>query len=359
MGRKRGSGGGTKPEKKAPVKLDLIPRLKPDGKIHEAWKIMEDYVSKKSCFEHLRHAILRMYWTKDWKPDVDRVVTGAAVAVASERERLDAEGHKEAIPDAHIILPKMVWPTLSDLEKRIRVFHELCHVAWSKDAKGEVKRTTRDWPKVRLRKHPIVAFHEEVEEFGVEAIIGRNGRALEALEHADRPIIAAIEKAAAATMDGNGDPASASPANPSVWRLWPTSCLAEHGLPAGKLKLLEEAGLETMGKLMDRLSEPGDACFRIRDVKGFGEGGYDAMTEAIVRLRKARPEFQADEQQAAPSVPAADTTDTDSTAMDVNGDGDRETRALALSNQGIGMRKIAEELGVSERQVRKLLGRLP
>jgi len=52
------------------------------------------------------------------------------------------------------------------------------------------------------------------------------------------------------------------------------------------------------------------------------------------------------------------STATDSVTIPCGGDGDLETRALALSNAGNGMKKIAKELGVSERQVRKLLGKL-
>lgn len=290
MGRRKGSSSGVaKSEKKAPMKLDPIPRIKPDGKIHEAWKIMEEYIAKKPCFERLRNANIRLYWTKDWKPDVDGVVVGAQVSKASERERLDADRHKEPIPDAQIILPKSQWPTLSDVAKRHRVFHELCHVAFRLDSNGEVKLNTRDWPIVRMRRHPIVAFHEEVEEFGVDAIIGRNGATLKAMENADRPIIAAIEKAAETSSEGgNGK-------QPKAWRKWDTSMLTAYGLQPGKVKLLEEAGLGTLGKLIDSMDKADDSGFWWKSIKGLGEGGYDSLVDAMMRLRKAKPELQAEE----------------------------------------------------------------
>jgi hypothetical protein len=65
-------------------------------------------------------------------------------------------------------------------------------------------------------------------------------------------------------------------------------------MPAGKLKLLEEAGLVTMGKLMDAMRAREDQEWWYKDIKGFGETGHDAVVLAIANLRKARPEFQAD-----------------------------------------------------------------
>jgi hypothetical protein len=82
--------------------------------------------------------------------------------------------------------------------------------------------------------------------------------------------------------------------SPNAWKRWPVSCLGECGLPPGKVKLLEEAGLETMGKLMTRMSKAGSEDFWWKDIRGFGESGYDALVDAIMALRKKKPEFQAD-----------------------------------------------------------------
>ena len=54
----------------------------------------------------------------------------------------------------------------------------------------------------------------------------------------------------------------------------------------------------------------------------------------------------------------SDTNEPYTAGIDDESDGDLETRVLALSIAGKGMKTIAKELGVSERQVRKLLGKL-
>jgi hypothetical protein len=102
------------------------------------------------------------------------------------------------------------------------------------------------------------------------------------------------EKAGApAATEGNSkapEPAEAS----NAWRHWPVAKLIDQGLPAGKVKILEEAGLSTMGKLMDAMNQIGQEDFWWKSIRGLGEGGYYALTLAITALRKYEPSFQAD-----------------------------------------------------------------
>ena len=95
---------------------------------------------------------------------------------------------------------------------------------------------------------------------------------------------------------------AATPAGPPVWREWTIGVLAQHGLPAGKVRLLEEAFDDRLGNLVDRMNRQGAEDHWWKDIKGFGESGYDKLTEAIVNLRKDRPEFQ-------PGIPAANVAD--------------------------------------------------
>lgn len=119
-----------------------------------------------------------------------------------------------------------------------------------------------------------------------------------AAEAKKQPLLNQVEAKPAETATGAETQVSSSgdlvELSPKAWRKWPTSTLAEYGLPAGKVKLLEESGLSTMGKLMDAMNKKGKEDFWWKDIKGLGETGYDALTEAIAKLRKARSDFQAD-----------------------------------------------------------------
>ena len=367
MGRPAGSKNRTsgtgmaKPNKRTPTKLRPVQPTK-DGHPTQPWQILQDLLAECSFFEKIRVATFRMFWTRDSKADADGVMLGSRASKATERERLVAEENKRQ-HDLTITLPEC-WNAMNDRDKEQMIFHALLRFAPVLKSSGEQKTDTRDRLQWRLRRPPIVAFVQEFERYGVEYMLGCNAVLADAARHADRPMEKIFDAAEAmadsvtlTTASGSVTvPLGAIEANNPLraWRRWPTSCLADYGLPAGKLKLLEEAGLGTMGKLMDRMNKAGSEGFWWKDIKGFGESGYDAMVNAIMGLRKANSHFQAEE-QAAPPAEAVDANEPTTTA---DGDGDLETRALALSNAGKGMKSIAKELGVSERAVRKLLGRL-
>jgi len=274
MGKTKKTANG-KQEKKTPVKLRPIQRTDA-GKITEPWVILERLLEKCPCFKPIREVNIRMYWTRDWKPDVDGVVTGAMCAKASEKDRLAAEEAKKAVPDADVILPQTVWPTLDDTEKEQRIFHELCHIAFSKDSKGEVKRTTKDWPVVRIRRHPIVAFPEEVERFGAERVLGRYRSMAEAVEHAEMPLLR--------NSGSNGHPAK-------PWRQRDVDSLrdVDPKISEAKIKNLHEAKLDTLGELADKMDRESTWWY-----KGSGIGAEYAqrIADALgkVRVKEDAPE---------------------------------------------------------------------
>jgi hypothetical protein len=276
---------GEKPDKKTPTKVRPIPR-KHAGKITEPWKIMEDLIAEKECFRDLVDAKIKLWWQKDWKADVDGIATGAQVCKASEIDRNLVEESSGETVDLFIKLPEAQWPALDDTEKRQRLFHELCHIRQAKNSDGKQKRDAKDRLLWRLRRHPITAFHEEINEFGIKRVIGHNEAVMESIRHTERPMETLFD---AAEKKSNGNGLVLAP----DWRSWLTDIL---DMPPGKLAMLNKAGLDTIGKLMDAMRKEGQEDFWWKSIKGFGELGYDALTEAIARLRKARPdEFQVEE----------------------------------------------------------------
>jgi len=183
-------------EKRTPVKMRPIVR-KHQGKVTEPWKILERLIAEVPEFEHLKAANVKLYWSKDWKADVDGIATGAQVCKASEIDRLLVEEGGGDTPDVFIKLPEKQWPALDDTEKDHRLFHELCHVKPAKDANGDQKRDSKGRWLWRLARHPITAFHEEIKRYGVDRVLGHNAEVVKAIEEAERPLLAAAEKAEA------------------------------------------------------------------------------------------------------------------------------------------------------------------
>jgi hypothetical protein len=291
MGRRRSTG--ERPEKKLPLKVKLIPR-KHAGKVTEPWSIMERLISECANLEHLKAAKIRLWWQKDWKPDADNIATGAQVCKASEIDRNLVEDTGGESPDIFIKLPQLQWPSLDDVEKEHRIFHELCHVKAAKDANGKQKRDAKDRLLWRLGRHPIAAFHEEVDRYGVDRVVGHNSAVIDSIRLADRPMEKLFDQAEKSGDEKKPAAVKGKASGPAEWRNWVIGVLGQHGLPAGKVKLLEAAFDDRLGKLMDSLAHVDTPSFWYRDIKGLGEAGYDAMTEAIAALRKSRPEFQPD-----------------------------------------------------------------
>jgi hypothetical protein len=325
MGRRKGSGG-VKEKRRKRVTVKLIPRMHA-GEVTEPYRLMEEIQAK----DHgdLDGVKIGLAWRLGWRPDANK-----NLCLGKCRKRGDLDRELDTF-DFVIMLNKEAWPGLNLKEKRALIDHELCHANVVLDSDGEPKVDDADRLVCRIRKHDTEEFRDVVKRHGLwTSDLAAIAQA--AVNDAQRPLLADAAKADDAKPDAK------------AWRKWKTEKLGQYGLPAGKVKLLEDAGLGTMGKLMDAMAKQGAEDFWWKDVKGFGEGGYDAMTEAIVKLRKKEPDFQLDQQGCT----------TTGITIDVEPGDEFQAKILLLSNQGMGMKKIAEECGVSERTVRKVLGKL-
>lgn len=262
-------------EKRVETKLRPILR-KHAGKITEPYKILEQLLADCEEFKGLQAASIKLYWRKDWQADVDGIVVGAQCAKATESERLLAEASDDTI-DLKIMLPEGAWPTLDDVEKEHRLYHELCHFAPAKDSNGEQKRDTKDRLLWRLKRHPIVAFHSEITRYGVERVLGHNDAMLTSLEHAARPMEKLFDQAEAAA-NGNGQ------AKAAEWRSSPVQALQLHsrGLGDKAVDALEEAGIATCGVLQDRMNQDGKFWAKNARIHGrYREAIEQALTAMV------------------------------------------------------------------------------
>jgi hypothetical protein len=307
------------------------------GRVILPYKIMERLLNKE-C-EHLKDARIAIAWRKGWPAVQDRIKLGQ-MKLASDCDRAYKDFDFLMLLNAEMYRNS----TASEESLTMTIHHMLLCGAPALDREGEQKTDEKDRLCWKTRKPPIVEFPEIIKTYGAEKTLGLMIDAIAAIKEGPRPLLDAIEKAATQSGDGAD----------KAWRMWDVRRLQDYGLPSGKLKLLEEAGLTTMGKLMDAMNRQGHEDFWWRDIKGLGEGGYDALTEAIVKLRKKNPDFQC-ERQVEPTA-AATTTNASMSATELGEE--LEANIIRMSNLGTGMKKIAKELNISERQVRKVLGKL-
>lgn len=287
MGRRRASG--DKPKKRKKVTVRII-KEKHAGEITEPHKLLNEIREKNHT--HLAEAKIGLAWRSGWRSDAD-----GHTKMGQCRKSSDLDREMYAGFDFVILLNEEAWGGLNTAQKSALIDHELCHAALSMDSNGEPKYNDRNRLCCRIKKH-------DVEEF--RCIVERHGLwtqdladiATAAINDAKRPLLAVAEvdgaesdTESATESGGNG---AATKGAPDAWRKWPVNTLGDYGLSIGKVKLLSEAGLKNMGKLMDRMNKAGAEDFWWKDIKGFGEGGYDNMVNAIMALRKDRPEFQVD-----------------------------------------------------------------
>ena len=291
MARRRKSDGAAAEKKRRAVKVKMVDR-EHSGKVVKPYAVMEKLIADHH--PALAEARIVLFWQKGWRPDADGVLCLAKVKKASDVDKELSEF------DFAVMLNHAAWnETRMDEEVlAMSIDDELHRCRPEMDRDGSQRSDDRGRLCWRLAGYPIKTHPEMLRRYGLKKITGLNASAIAALDDVarreeaakdsndeTRPLLKAAEKA---ESKPDGRPAAS-------WRSWKVSGLADHGLPAGKLKLLEEAGLTTMGKLVDRMRRPGSEDFWWKDIKGFGETGYDAMVDAMEKLRKARPEFQADE----------------------------------------------------------------
>lgn len=260
-------------EKRVPIKLRPVARMH-KGKVTEPYRIMERLLSECDEFQPIREAKIRLYWRKDWQADVDGVIVGAQCAKASDRERLLAEEHGESV-DLVILLPEKAWPTLGDVEKEHRLYHELCHFAPALDSNGVQKKDEKDRPQWRLKRHPITAFGSEVERYGADRVLGHNEIMLDAAEASDMPLF----------NGGNGE--SQAPAGKSGWRF--REILGNLDIPAGTLKALHRKDIMTLGELTDLINRNPQHWHE--SVPGVGAAAAVKVADAYQAFWGAHPEY--------------------------------------------------------------------
>lgn len=293
MGRKKSLG--EKLEKKTPTKLAPIsPNTEP-------WKVLKATIKEmvaedETRFGHLQNCKLRLFWAKDWKADADGIVIGAQVCKANEIDRLLVEGGegKGESPDIFIKLPKVQWPKLDQDEKTHRLYHELCHIRPALDTAGNQKRDSLDRPLWRLGRHPITAFHEEIKRFGVDRVLGHNGRIVELIATIDRPLLAAMEKANAA--EDAADESAAAAGSKTVATDadgWKRMAITELQLPPAVESYVIAAGYRRIGKFSEYMADKAD--FWDRDLKVGGQRKpprfREAIEEAFLGFWRDHPEY--------------------------------------------------------------------
>lgn len=283
MGRRKGSGG-EKPKKRK--KVLVTPADKMRGKeLTEPYRIMADLIEKHRA--DLAEAEIAILWRSGWRSDADGWTQMVNVKKAGDVDRALA-----VKADFAVMLNKELFPKLPDRMKEIYIRHALGHMRPMIDSDGEQKQDDKGRKLWRVKKrHDVEQFSEIIQEYGAESL-NLDQEAIAAIKDADRPLLNQ-SATKSATKTGNGKAATPA-ASPAVWRDWSVNVLGDYGLPVGKVKLLHEAGLVFMGKLMDRMNKAGAEDFWWKDIKGFGETGYNAMVDAIMEMRKSEPEFQAD-----------------------------------------------------------------
>ena len=109
----------------------------------------------------LADASIALAWNLTWKPDADGRVTLGKCKKASELDRELAEF------DFVIILRQefVESGSVSDLQRRALLDHELCHAAVTYDG-NEPKVDERGRTVYRIRKHDIEEFGQIVERYG-------------------------------------------------------------------------------------------------------------------------------------------------------------------------------------------------
>lgn len=307
MGRKRKNEESIAPvateKKRKAVKAKRIDR-EHAGKVARSYQILEKLLASEDAFSQIRDAEFVCVWQKGWRPDVDGVLLRASIKKASDMGRELGEEF-----DFAIVLNYELWndTKISDELAEIDIFHQLCHAAPEMDRDGEQRRDDRGRPCWRLRKDAIREFPEVIAKYGLKKVTGLNALAIAWLDDAkkrteaaaetndkDRPLLKAAEKAEKGGGKTSDVKADAKATDSGAWRNWTIGVLGQHGLPPGKVKLLESAFDDRLGKLIDSMNRCEEPGFWYRNIKGLGEGGYDATVNAIMQLRKSRPEFQAD-----------------------------------------------------------------
>jgi hypothetical protein len=253
------------------TKCKLLGRVPEES---DAAKIMAEYLERPS-FSHLACASIHLYWHEDWAPDADGVCVGAKITKPNELMRTLAGENGERV-DLVILIPHDAWPHLPDVEKRRRIFHELCHAHPAIDSKsGDQKADECGRLQWRLSKHHYNIFREELREFGAETVLASAQAQDDASRYAERPMEKVFDNLE--TQEPNGEQGNGS-AGKTSWRSVRCSALGIHKSLAERLA---DAGIKSLGKLSDVMKE--DGAWWYQNIKGIGEAAAVTIADKLAR----------------------------------------------------------------------------
>lgn len=283
MGRKRKSDNNAIEERRKKTTLRKVER-KHAGRITQPYSIMERLMSEVDQFSPLRSAKIVIVWKSGWKPTKDDILKHAQIRKLSELER-EIWGDEY---DLCMLLHRELWQSarFSSSQREMDIFHELCHVTAEIDDKtGDQKKDDRGRLCWRIRNHPIQRFHEEIARYGLDEVLNldtsakaaagddasqEDARASENDEN--RPLLKAAEKAEAVEVNLDELPIEGL-------QLHSRKVTDRH------VKLLSEAGYDTVGKLIALMRDQGEWWHR--SVTGIGKDSKTPIEDAVAAIQAA------------------------------------------------------------------------
>ena len=287
MGRKAKSAATQERRKKTTLKY--IERINA-GRVVQAYKLMEDIIEKHH--QRLKKARVAMFWKSGWKRDKDGVLTRAKISKATEAER---ERYNDC--DYKIFLHAELWESKSfgEPSRRHDLDHELCHAGPEiDDATGEQKIDERERLCWRIVKHKIQTFPEIIRRHGLLAATSFSPEDLssdyEETDVADEANVALDD--AKAIEDAKKDANDAKrPMLNSMGASWRDDSLNALKVTKALRTKLENAGISTMGELIDRQTTKKE--FWAKDIEGLGPEGAGKIADAVAEYRKQRVDVEA------------------------------------------------------------------
>lgn len=262
------------------------------GKITQPYRIMEGLIADVERFRPLSAAKIIIVWKSGWKPTKDDILKHAQIRKLSELER-EIWGDEY---DLCMLLHRELWQSarFTDDKREQDVFHELLHVTAEIDDKtGEQKKDDRGRLCWRLRNHPIQRFPEEIERYGLEAVLhlDEDAKAAAADEEskadaiasendADRPLLAI----AGGTEAGEGGEAGTVNIDTMSVDVLP-NYMKPKDRPRNikrAVKALAESGYDTIGKLAALMREKADWWHK--EVDGVGVDSKGPIEDAVANV---------------------------------------------------------------------------
>jgi len=261
------------------------------GKITQPYRILEGLIADVGQFRPLDKAKIIIVWKSGWKPTKDDILKHAQIRKLSELER-EIWGDEY---DLCMLLHRELWQSgrFTDEQREQDVFHELCHVTAEIDDKtGEQKKDDRGRLCWRLRNHPIQRFPEEIERYGLEAVLhlDEDAKAAAADEESKADAIATendenrpLLSIAGGDESGEGETGTVSIETMSV------DLLPNYMKPKTRprniqraMKALAEGGGDTIGKLAALMRDKAD--WGHKEVAGSGKDSKGPIEDAVAKV---------------------------------------------------------------------------